>query len=137
MNILLADDIDGWLDFHQKNLKMFFDKENLNIFSFNSAKECYDFAFNCNEQIDLVITDLQMEPMFNELAGEWLIKNLKTIPSTKNSKYIIISSTYTIEDIKIRTQANGCLKKTSYNQNPLMLKYLLEEILEGNNEVIK
>lgn len=132
MNILLADDVEGWLIFHKKNLTEFIDDEQLNIFSFSSAKEAYDFAFTYGKQIDLVITDMQMEPMFERHAGEWLIENLKTLKSTKSSKFIIVSSAPDIERIKKRVLADGCLKKGYYNQNPLMLKYLLEELFKGD-----
>lgn len=133
MNILIADDVEGWLVFHKKNLQAFIKNQELNIYSFLNAKTAYDFAFSFSEKIDLVITDMQMEPMYEQLAGEWLIENLKTIPSSMNAKYIIISSVYNIENIKEKTNANGCLKKGYYNQNPLMLKYLLTEIFEEQN----
>ena len=134
MNILLADDVEGWLFFHKKNLLEIYEYKKLNIYTFLSAKTAYDFAFCFNENIDLVITDMQMEPMYNQYAGEWLIENLKTLPSTKSSKFIIISSAPNIERIKEKTSADGCLRKGYYNQNPLILKYLLKEIFTDNFE---
>ena len=127
MNILLADDVTGWLTFHKKNLLECLKHDGINIYDFNSAREAYDFAFGFNGRFDLVITDLQMEPM-EKLAGEWLIENLKTIKSTAIAKYIIVSSCYNINFIAERTNADGYLRKGSYQANPTMLQYLLEEI---------
>ncbi len=129
MNILLADDIQGWLDFNQQNIRMLLGNDNVNFYAFNSAKEAYDFSFTFPEKIDLVVTDLEMEHMYDEPAGAWLIKNLKTIKATQTSRYIIISSSYNIDFIAQETKADGYLRKPSYHNNPETLKYLLEEVL--------
>ena len=95
---------------------------------FKSASDAYNFALNFDEKIDIVITDLEMEPM-DKLAGEWLIENLKMIKSTSCAKYLIISSSFEIGFIADRTGADGYLRKPSYQINPLALKYKLEELM--------
>lgn len=128
LNVLLADDIEGWLVFNRQNLKEILRNFDISFYSFKSAREAYEFAFSFNQKIDLVVTDLEMEPM-EKTAGEWLIENLKMLKSTENAKYLIISSSYNIEHIAIRTESNGYIRKPSYNLNPTILKYKLEEIL--------
>lgn len=123
-NILIADDVAGWLAFHRENLSELY--KDANIFAFQSAKEAYDFAFTFEGRIDIVITDLQMESM-EKLAGEWLVENLKTIKSTRLAKFFLISSCWNIKYIADRVGADGFLRKPSYQANPSMLKYMLSE----------
>ena len=129
INILLADDVEGWLNFHKKNLTEIFSKFELELYEFPSAHSAYDFAFHFDEKIDIVITDMEMETVDDGYAGEWLIERLKMTASTKFSKYFIISSAPMISLIKDRTGADGYLRKASYNSNPSLLKYMLEESL--------
>ena len=124
-NILLADDVAGWLTFHKQNLKEIYSEE-LNIYAFGSAKEAYDFAFTFDGRFDIVITDLQMENM-EKLAGEWLVENLKTVKSTALAKFFLVSSCRDIKSVAERVNANGYLRKPAYQLNPSMLKYMLEE----------
>ena len=123
-NILIVDDVAGWLAFHKQNLTKLYDKAN--IYAFPSAKEAYDFAFTFDGRIDIVITDLQMESM-EKLAGEWLVENLKTVKSTELAKFFIISSCWDIKYVANRVDANGFLRKASYQANPSMLEYMLKE----------
>lgn len=128
MNILLADDVEGWLKFHRQNLEKFLSHKTINIYEFSSAHDAYNFAFTFNDKIDLVITDLEMEHMYDEPAGAWLIENLKTIKATQNSRYIIISSSYNISFIAEEKDADGYIKKVPYRDNPEKLKDLLDEM---------
>ena len=128
LNILLADDIEGWLLFHKRNLEAFFMNREVNYYLFKSATEAYNFALGFSDKIDLVITDLEMEAM-DMPAGEWLINNLKNIKSTKDSRYIIISASPSISFVAKRADADAFLRKASYHSNPLELKYQLEEML--------
>jgi len=131
MNILLADDIQGWLDFNRKNLEYFLKDTDLNFYAFNSAKEAYDFSFTFSGKIDLVISDLEMEPMYDEPAGAWLIKNLKTIKATQNARYVIISSSAFINRIAEDVDADAFLRKPAYQANPQSLDYLLQSMFRS------
>jgi len=137
MNILLADDIEGWLKFNQSYLEKFLNAENLNFYTFPSATEAYDFAFTFNEKIDLVVTDLEMEYMYDEPAGAWLIENLKNTKSTQNARYIIISGSYNINFIAEEKGADGYLRKASYRNYPETLQTLLNELFGVKNEFTK
>ncbi len=127
-NILIADDVQGWLAYNRKNLLEIY--PDAKIYAFESAKEAYDFAFTFDGMINIVITDLQMENM-EKLAGEWLVENLKTIKSTALAKFFLISSCWDIKYIAERTGANGYLRKPSYINNPSMLEYMLKEAGEN------
>ena len=127
-NILIVDDVTGWLTYNKQNLNELYDSPN--IYEYSSAKDAYDFAIVFSGKIDIVITDLQMESM-EKLAGEWLVENLKTIKSTELSKFFLISSCCDIKLIAERVNANGYLRKTSYMNNPSMLKYMLSEAGEN------
>ena len=128
MNILLVDDIEGWLLFNKRNLETFFKEKEVSFYLCKSAAEAYDFALGFDDKIDIVITDLEMENM-DIPAGEWLINNLRTIKSTQSARYIIISASPTISFVAKRADADGFLRKASYHSNPIELKYKLEELL--------
>lgn len=132
MNILIADDMQGWLDFHLLNLKKIFKNKNVNFYSFLSAKEAYDFAFSFNDKIQLVITDLEMEQMFDKPAGAWLIDMLKNTSSTSAARFIIISGSSFIAKIAEETDADSFLRKATYHSNPDNLGYLLQEMFGEN-----
>lgn len=123
-NILIADDVAGWLAYNKKNLLELY--KDANIYKFGCAKDAYDFAFTFDGKIDIVITDLQMESM-EKLAGEWLVENLKTVKSTQLAKFFLVSSCWDIKYVAQRVNANGYLRKPSYINNPSMLQYMLEE----------
>ncbi|MCR4881142.1 MAG: response regulator [bacterium] len=127
-NILIADDVAGWLTYNRQNLLELY--ENAEIYAFSSAREAYDFAFTFDGRIDIVITDLQMENM-EKLAGEWLVENLKTIKSTQLAKYFLVSSCLDIKYVAERVGANGYLRKPSYMNNKSMLQYMLNEAGEN------
>lgn len=127
LNVLIADDISDWLLFHQQNLQSYLQGYDVNYYMFSSAHDAYNFAMNFENKIDLVITDLQMESM-EKLAGEWLVENLKLLKSCSLSKYIIVSSCYDISFVADRVGANSYLRKPAYHNNPLSLKYTLEEL---------
>jgi len=132
MNILIADDMQGWLDFHLQNLKIFLKNKNINFYSFLSAKEAYDFAFTFKDKINLVITDLEMEQMYDTPAGAWLINMLKNTNSTKDARYIIISGSSFIAKVAEDTDADAFLRKPTYHSNPDNLKFLLQEMFGEN-----
>lgn len=123
-NILIADDVAGWLTYNRQNLLNIY--PDANIYAFCSAKEAYDFAFTFEGVINIVITDLQMENM-EKLAGEWLVENLKNLKATRYAKYFLISSCWDIKYIAQRVDANGYIRKPSYMNNQSMLQYMLEE----------
>lgn len=127
-NILIVDDVAGYLEYNKKNLLELYTQAN--IFECKSAKEAYDFALGFDGKIDIVITDLQMENM-EKLAGEWLVENLKTIKSTQLAKFFLVSSCWDIKYVAQRVDANGYLRKQSYMNNSSMLQYMLNEAGEN------
>lgn len=98
--ILVVEDSSSWRKFHLTALHSIF-SSNFNITMASSAKEGYDAVLqNINEPFDLIITDLQMEFDFEpDLAGEWLVKQIKTHKEYSNTKIIIISAMFNITTI--------------------------------------
>ena len=135
MNILLADDIEGWLKFNKSYLEKFLNNKDLKFYTFPSASDAYDFAFTFNEKIDLVVTDLEMEYMYDEPAGAWLIENLKNTKSTKNARYIIISGSYDIKFVAEEKGADGYIRKATFRNYPETLQTLLNELFGVQNEI--
>ena len=99
MKILVADDSFDWLNTHTMVCMGVFG-EDTQIVSACSAGE----AFNIYQEeykespFDLVITDLQMESDFEpQLAGEWLIKEIKVI--SPKQKIMVVSSSFNIDKV--------------------------------------
>lgn len=130
LNILIADDEQGWLNFHKENLNFFLKKYNTEIFEFQSAKQAYKFANKTEISFDIVLSDLQMENIGEKYAGEWLIENLKLQKATKNAQYIIISSAFEIKEIAEKLGVNY-INKRLYYSSPFMLKLKLQELFEN------
>ena len=64
---------------------------------------------------DIVITDLQMETDFSpELAGEWLIKQVRNFDVYKNTPIVIVSATYNIAFVA-QSLGAGYLSTDIYN----------------------
>ena len=105
MKILIIDDIEGWVKYHQNNLK-YLEIKNLEIDCCYSAREALNKIIeNISTPYEVIFTDLQMENDFSpKLAGEWLIEQIKTFKQYVNSKIVIISASYNIEQIAKRNE---------------------------------
>lgn len=114
MKILIADDVEGWREYHKKMLLELFN--NAEIVAADSARAAYDKLLeNNNSPFDIIITDLQMESDFEpQYAGEWFIDRIKECKNYLNTKIVIISGAYNIRHI---AETNGveCIPKpTAY-----------------------
>lgn len=100
MKILIVDDMPAWREFHKNLLEEILEQEN-KIHLAVSAREGLEKLYeNSKEPYNLIITDLQMEDEFcPKYAGEWLVEQIKTLPSYKNSRVIISSGAYNINHI--------------------------------------
>ena len=95
--ILIAEDTPEWQKFHAALLKNY-DKAVLNFVITDSAKDAKEILIKNKEKpFDLILTDLQMETDFQpEFAGEWLVKEIKSIKEYSKTPIVIISATYNI-----------------------------------------
>jgi CheY-like chemotaxis protein len=130
LNILIADDEKGWLNFHKENLDLYLKNYSLLIYEFQSTKEAYEFANKADFHFDIIISDLQMENIGEKYAGEWLIENLKLQNSCQNAKFIIISSAFEIKYIAQKLNTDY-INKRLYYDSPFMLKLKLQELFEN------
>lgn len=115
MKILIADDVQGWVNYHSAIAsKMFPDAD---IITVNSAKEGYDKLMEYNDNpFDIIITDMQMEDDFEpKYAGEWFIEQIKTFKNYSKTKIVIISATYNIANIAENYQVDYIRKQTARN----------------------
>ena len=106
--ILLVDDTPGWVRFHRNNIE-YLNLPDVEIDEAFSAKEALSkIETAIDNPYCTIFTDLQMESDFLPyLAGDWLIKQIKTYDKYyKNTKIVIISAMPTIELIAKR---NGVL----------------------------
>ena len=95
--VLIVDDVKGWRDYNSNIVKELF--EEVEIETADSAQEAYDILLQ-EKPFDIIITDLQMEDTFEpKFAGEWLVEQIKTLSSYKNSRIIISSGTFNIKNI--------------------------------------
>ena len=134
LNILIADDEKGWLNFHKENLNYYLKNYELSIYEFQSAQEAYQFANKTEFDFDIILSDLQMESIGERYAGEWLVENLKLQKSCLNAKIIIISSAFELEEIGNRLKVSYINKRLYYN-SPFMIKLKLEELFNNNPEI--
>lgn len=106
--ILVVDDVPGWVRFHKNNIE-YLNLPDVEIDEAFSAKEGLSkIESSVDNPYDVIFTDLQMESDFLPLlAGEWLIKQIKTYDKYyKNTKIVIVSAT---PSIGIIAKRNGVL----------------------------
>lgn len=98
--ILIADDVLGWTNLHKTNIE-YLNIEDLQMDIVHSAKEALS---KVEESLDnpytSIFTDLRMESDFApELAGEWLIRQIKTFDQYNDTKIVIISADSSVSQI--------------------------------------
>ena len=106
--ILIVDDVPGWVRFHKNNIE-YLNISEIEIDTANSAREALNkIEASIDAPYDVIFTDMQMESDFLPmLAGEWLIRQIKTYDKYyKNSKIVIVSASPSIKQI---AQRNGVL----------------------------
>lgn len=116
--ILVAEDSREWQKFHASLLNNYKEKEDTPRFEYriaSSAREALEILKN-NGHFDLIFSDLQMETEFlPELAGEWLVKEIKQIPGYQNAKIVLVSATYNIGFIASRLGVDYLSKRSLIN----------------------
>lgn len=101
MKILIVDDMPAWREFHKNLLEEIFIEQENQIHLAVSAREGLEKLYeNSKEPYNLIITDLQMEDDFRpKYAGEWLVEQIKNLPSYNKSRVIISSGAFNINHI--------------------------------------
>jgi len=126
--ILIVEDSAEWVNMHKKLLDEIFEENPPQIDVSFSARD--GFVKALSDSYDLIITDLEMEKIPGEnCAGAWFLKNIKGREQFKDTKFLIISGAYNITDIAMIYKADY-IPKSSLINNPLLLKYKLEALLE-------
>lgn len=100
------DDTPGWVRFHKNNIE-YLNLLDIEIDEAFSAKEALSkIETAIDNPYDVIFTDLQMESGFLPyLAGEWLVKQIKTYDKYyKNTKIVIVSASPNIELIAKRNE---------------------------------
>jgi len=127
IRILVAEDNIEWTNFYKDMFRNLFDGENIHTDYASSAKEGFNAVIK-NNPYDLVISDLEMEQVFDEpYAGMWLVKNLKNNEKCKNTRFIIISAAYNAADIAKSLNSDYILKCFLLN-NKELLRYKIKEL---------
>ncbi|MCD7740360.1 MAG: response regulator [Candidatus Gastranaerophilales bacterium] len=134
--VLIVDDTKSWQVFNKELIHQFYG----NIFEItiaSSAKEALSvIRHNIDNPFTVILTDLQMETDHEpELAGEWLIEQIQSIPGIYSTKIVIISATYNIEDIAKRLNVE-CISKTLLIHNKMLLKFMFEKLMPFLNNII-
>ena len=104
--ILLVDDTPGWVRFHKNNIE-YLNLPDVEIDEAFSAREALSkIETAIDNPYNVIFTDLQMESDFLPyLAGEWLVKQIKTYDKYyKNTKIVIVSASPNIELIAKRNE---------------------------------
>ena len=98
--ILIADDIQGWRNYHSERMRELFNND-CEIKTACSAAEGYNLLLeNNSEPFDIILTDLQMESDYEpKYAGEWFVEQIKALPNYGKTKVVMISATYSINII--------------------------------------
>ena len=88
--ILIVDDSESWLMFHKSLIEELYG-DLFEITLAHSAEEAYTLVRqNINSPFNLIITDMQMEMMYDVEAGEWLIQRVKELSKYFACKIVII-----------------------------------------------
>lgn len=126
--ILIVDDIPGWVRFHKNNIE-YLNLPDVEIDEAFSAREALSkIETAIDDPYDVIFTDLQMESDFLPyLAGEWLIKQIKTYDKYyKNTKIVIVSATPSIELIAKRNDVLYIPKTVIRNAEAEIYKEFIE-----------
>lgn len=127
--ILITDDTRSWLFFHMGVIRELYG-DVFEITTARCAMEALEIVKN-NEKspFDIIITDLQMEDAFDgELAGEWLVEQIKLIKEYSKTKIIMVSAMYNIEMIAKRQNVDY-ISKNMLVRNKLLMKYMFEKLI--------
>lgn len=127
--VLIVDDTNAWLIFHQELIHQLYG----NIFEITTASSAAEaleiIRKNTSCPFCTIITDLQMEmDYYPELAGEWLIQNIKNIKAYENTNIVIISSMSNIEYIAKKYNVE-CISKSLLIYNKLLMKFMFEKLM--------
>ena len=127
--ILIVDDSQSWLSFHTELIKELYGKI-FEITVANSAEMANRIIRqNVETPFNVVITDLQMENTYMpQLAGEWLVENIKLIKEYNNTHIIIISGMPNIEQIAAKYNVE-CIAKSRLVSNKLFIKFMFEKLM--------
>ena len=125
IRILVAEDTLGWQKFHSSMLKNY-ENADLDFVITDCARDALQLSW---ENLDIIITDLQMENDFHpKFAGEWFVEELKQLQAYNNKPIIIVSATYNIEFV---AQSLGVdfISKRSLVNNPDVYYLKLDEYI--------
>ena len=127
--ILIVDDTKSWLVFHKEVIHQLYD-DMFEITMVDSASEAIDIVrHNIDSPFCLIISDLQMEMSYEpKLAGEWLVEQVKNIPTYSRTPIVLISAMYNIEHIA-QTLGVECISKTLLIHNKLLMKFMFEKLM--------
>jgi CheY-like chemotaxis protein len=125
-NILAVDDVEDWLIYYNKLLFEMFKNYK---YSFEESAQKGLKTATKNVNYDLVISDLEMEHISDECcAGEWMLQHLVNKKGFENTKFIIISARYDIEDIAKKLKVDY-IPKNLLLSSPILFKYKVTEVL--------
>ena len=102
--ILVVDDMHSFREFHKRILEEVFIELEQTEYIIHTADYARDglnkIYEHSKEPYDTIITDLQMEDDFSpQYAGEWLVEQIKNMPSYYKTRIIIVSGTHNIKQI--------------------------------------
>lgn len=126
--LLVVDDSASWRMFHTSALMKIFEG-NCELVTASSAQEGLKLIHdNKSKPFDIILSDLQMELDFEpDSAGEWFVKQIKTLKEYNNAHIIIISAMYNIE--KIASDLNvDYIRKSVISRDILPLKLKLDSL---------
>ena len=117
------------LYFHKEVIHQLYD-DMFEITMVDSASEAIDIVrHNIDSPFCLIISDLQMEMSYEpKLAGEWLVEQVKNIPTYSRTPIVLISAMYNIEHIA-QTLGVECISKTLLIHNKLLMKFMFEKLM--------
>ena len=128
--LLVVDDSAEWLKSHLNMIKQLFSADMFEIDTAASGKTAFSKVLeNRDNPYNIVITDLEMELVFDDYAGSWLIKNLINREECKSTKFLIISGAYSIKSIAESYNVEFIPKDMLLN-NPMLLKFKILEMLK-------
>ena len=126
--VLIVDDSQSWLMFHKSVIEELYG-DLFELTFAHSAEEAYTLVRqNIDSPFNMIITDMQMEMMYDVEAGEWLIQRVQELRKYFACKIVIISGIYNIQAIADKYNVD-CISKNILVHNKLLMKFMFEKLM--------
>ena len=129
MRFLIVDDSYDWIKYHYANIQNTMPKAEIDT-AISGFEGLNKVLAKDADYYDVILSDMQMEDVDSEdYAGIWLIKRLSESGKCKNTKIVIVSAVYNIQEVAKKLNTDY-LSKASLVSSATAFEYKLKELLK-------